>query len=106
MQKYLESDQIFTHRKKLLVKIRTHMLNVNYNYGKQTKCPLCLTEEDTQSHLIECSIIKDHFPELNSNDVKIQDALDADLAKADKVSKTIEQIMQKRAELLETDTSS
>ena len=70
--------------------------------GTQGDCFLWLT----QSHLIECSIIKDHFPELNSNDVKIQDALDADLAKADKVSKTIEQIMQKRAELLETDTSS
>ena len=82
------------------------MLNVSHNYGKERKCPLCLTEDDTQSHLTECSIMKDSLPELISNQVNLQDAFSTDLIKADKITKLIEKIMQKRSELLETETDS
>ena len=101
LQKYLESCQIFTHRKKLLFKIRTKMVNVNYNYGKKIKCPLCQTDEDTQVHLTKCSILKDSLPDIYTSDIDLKDAFDVDVEKADKLAKNVEKILQRRAELLD-----
>ena len=50
-------------KKKLLFQLRTRMINVkdNFKHGHvDLVCPLCMTYNDTQQHLLECqSILKD-----------------------------------------------
>ena len=64
-QKYLLSGNISTRSKKLLFKAGTRMLKVGDNFGKKEElCPLCLLEYNTQSHLVECVVIKMHSPDI------------------------------------------
>jgi hypothetical protein len=58
MQKYLQSQKINLKKKKILFKARTRMLNVKNNFGDKGLCPLCKLNEDDQSHLLDCIIIK------------------------------------------------
>ena len=63
IQEYLISDELLTSEKKLLFQLRTRMINVkdNFKHGHvDLVCPLCMTYNDTQQHLLECqSILKD-----------------------------------------------
>ena len=35
------------------------MVNVGWNYGRKEKCPICLNDDDTQSHLMFCDKLID-----------------------------------------------
>ena len=104
VQDYLESEKIFTHRKKILFKVRTNMINVNYNYGKKVACPICLVEEDTQNHLIECNEIINSDPPIKTSHIKLEDAFGKDIAKANELSIVIEKVLQRRETILDSRT--
>ena len=55
MQGYLTDSELPLRLKKLAFKWRTRMIKVGWNYGEKEKCPICLEEDDTQTHLLECS---------------------------------------------------
>ena len=103
MQKYLESENIAIHRKKIIFKTRTHMLNVNYNYGQKILCPLCQNEDDRQTHLTKCRTMIESIPTIQSNNVDFLDAYDEkDLDKANKLSIVIEKVLQRRSVILDS----
>ena len=101
MQNYLKTYKIFTHRKKLLFKIRTKMLNVGQNYGKAVLCPLCLNEKDNQSHLTKCTRIQSSLSILTSH-IKMEDAFLENMDNVNELSIMMEKILQRREVLMES----
>ena len=66
-QSYLKSKKFSNERKNLLFKLRTRMVEVKSNfrslYEGNAMCRLCYTKEETQEHLIECSVIRQKLGE-------------------------------------------
>ena len=83
MQNYLKCEKINLKKKKILFKSRTRMLKVNHNFGNKSPCPLCELNDDEQSHLLECVIIKVKCPEIfeNRKNCKYEDIFSNDLKK-------------------------
>ena len=57
------------------------MLNVQNNFGGKSQCPLCKLNDDEQSHLIDCIIIKLACPEIleNKSNCSYEDIFSNDL---------------------------
>ena len=73
------------------------MLNVGYNFGKKVKCFMCKIKDDTDSHLLECVIIKMSNPNLIENsDVKFDYVYSSNMKDVQKISKILIQAMRTR----------
>ena len=59
MQSYLQTSILSLRKQTLLFKFRCRMINVGSNFGRQNKCPICLTGEDSQEHLFNCHKLND-----------------------------------------------
>ena len=59
IQPYLTSESnLSISEKQILFRWRSHMINVKQNQGKRdAKCPLCKEADDTQYHLLTCSLL-------------------------------------------------
>ena len=78
------------------------MLNVAYNFGNKTKCPLCKIGEDNQKHLIECIVIKLNCHEISYNtDSQSEDIFTENITKLNKISQLLQVATRKRDEILE-----
>ena len=66
MQSYLENNNLSQRKKLLLFKFRCRMIKVGRNFGRQDKCPACLTEVDEQQHLFQCDKLNDLDLDSNS----------------------------------------
>ena len=78
------------------------MLNVAYNFGNKTKCPLCKIGEDDQKHLIECIVIKLNCHEIYYNtDSQYEDIFTENITKLNKISQLLQVATRKRDEILE-----
>ena len=58
---YLEID---IRRKKLIFKLRTRMIDTPENIGKEVLCKFCGIDFDSQTHVIQCIVLKLKCPEL------------------------------------------
>lgn len=100
-QNYLSSN-LFPQRAKLLFKLRTHMLDVKYNFKnmfkEDTLCPLCQKHNDSQEHLLSCEkihetpIITTRYMDLFSKNIKMQL----------QIFKALEESWDKRKKLVES----
>ena len=45
------------------------MINVGWNYGNKTLCPLCKVADDRQEHIPECSKINDNSANYATGDI-------------------------------------
>ena len=63
-QKYLKCKEIGIRRKKLIFKLRTRMIDTPENIGKEVICKLCGLDFDSQTHIIQCIVLKLKCPEL------------------------------------------
>ena len=63
-QDYLLSNKLSIRQKKIIFKARTGMLNVGYNFGQHIKCFMCKLEDDNESHLFKCIMLKMSCPEI------------------------------------------
>ena len=59
LQPYLTDQTLSVRLKCLTFRWRTRMVNVGWNYGRKEKCPICLNDDDTQSHLMFCDKLID-----------------------------------------------
>ena len=57
IQPYLAAINIPTRIKQVQFKWRTRMVNVGWNFGIKSKCPLCHTADDDQLHLLICEVL-------------------------------------------------
>ena len=66
-------------------------LNVKWNFGDKSMCPLCNVKEDQQEHLLECILIKVRCPKLmeNRNQCKYSDIYSSDIKKENNVSELL-----------------
>ena len=99
-QEYLLS-KINIRRKKLIFKLRTRMIETPENFGKQVLCKLCGIEWDTQTHVIECIILKLKYPQI----LEVNDSIDyiikqGTIIQLDKFSKIYEQSLRLRRSLI------
>ena len=98
MQTYLKSQKISLIKKRVLFKARTRIINVPNNFGKKSQCPLCMTvsplNDNDQSHLIDCIIIKLACPEIleNKSNCSYEDIFSNDL-----VIRTREKVLKEGA---------
>ena len=101
-QPYLLSGKISTRKKKFLFKTRTRMVNVGDNFGKKKElCPVCLVEFNTQRHLTECTVLKQHCPQMSNNtQSKYADIFGCDPGKMKVTIDNLENIMRKRDQLI------
>ena len=102
MQDYLKSQKIKLKMKRILFKARTRMLNVGENFGKKGPCPLCNLKEDTQSHLLDCIIVKMECPEIveNKENCSYADIFCNSIEKMNNIAKLLHQAMRTREKLL------
>ena len=102
IQNYFTTNTIPTKRKILLFKARTRMLNVAFNYGNKSKCPLCKIGDDDQQHLIDCIVIKLNSNEIcNNMDIKYEDIYTGNVEKQNKIIQLLEIAIRKRDEILD-----
>ena len=102
IQNYFITNEITTKQKLIIFKARTRMLNVAYNFGNKTKCPLCKIGEDNQKHLIECIVIKLNCHEISYNtDSQSEDIFTENITKLNKISQLLQVATRKRDEILE-----
>ena len=61
MQPYLRNESLKIEEKKLMFKIRNRLIDVKSNFKKKYKnnliCSLCEMAEESQSHLVNCTVI-------------------------------------------------
>ena len=73
MQDYLQTSNINNKLKKFIFRARMRMIRVSKNYGGTSVCPLCKDDEvngqvlDSQEHLLDCVILKEHVVEIREN---------------------------------------
>ena len=68
MQPYLKSETLKIEEKKLMFRLRNRLIDVKLNFRKKysgdLKCRLCKVSEESQAHLLNCSVV------LNDEQVK------------------------------------
>ena len=71
------------------------------NFGMNAPCPLCMIENDTIEHVLECLILKLNCQDiLLHSDINTSDASDGNIEQMDKFSEVFEKAWRKREELL------
>ena len=101
IQEYLTSDKIYMNRKKIAFKIRTRMLQVNFNFGNRISCPMCKEKDDDQNHLLECRILKDNCVEIKENqNFEINDVFKGEMEKINEITRIINRALKKREEIM------
>ena len=102
LKPYLLSRNISTRRKKLIFKVRTRMIKVGDNFGKKEDlCPICFLELNTQPHLTQCSVLKQKFPDIFSNNISNYEDIFG--SKTDEMKEAIdlfEKCLRKREQLI------
>ena len=72
-QEYLYDSRLNSHEMQLLFKFRTRMYDCKENFKNKYKnesflyWPLCLVALDSQSHLLNCFVLKNSIPDLKNN---------------------------------------
>ena len=102
MQPYLKSNKINLRKKKILFKARTRMLNVKWNFGDKTLCPVCELESDQQEHLLQCFFIKLKCTSIleNKNNCRYEDIFSKDLKKQNNVADLLIEAIRTREVIL------
>ena len=62
------------------------MIPTKENFGLTVKCSLCLIEQCSQSHILECIILKLKCPQIMKHDVNIIEASKNDIYKMKKLA--------------------
>ena len=102
LQKYLKDERLSLSEKQLAFKIRNRMLEVNHNFGRKIQCPLCLSNDDNQKHLMDCVIIKISSKKLFHNKKsKYEDIFGYNVRKIGDIVKIIEDALKSREVLLD-----
>ena len=103
LDKYLKSTEISFRQKKLIFKMRTRMIDTPENIGQHVLCKLCYIEQDTQSHITECIVLKVKCPELLQLEKNFAEILSRGRMKDLKVYVTIyEKALRIRQKLLKS----
>ena len=58
LQPYLKSEILSLNDKKLLFKLRSRMVSVSNNFGRDDLCKFCSIEISSQEHLLDCVFLK------------------------------------------------
>ena len=107
-QKYLNDSRLSPSEAKLLFQLRTRMYPVKLNFknkvkkhGKNFNCEICKVEEDDQKHLLECPILQNLVPELETTSVKYDDIF-GNIEKMVKAGKLLKKVCDARKDFLDT----
>ena len=76
------------------------MLPTKENFGLNVKCSLCFIDQCTQSHILQCIMLKLKCPQILKYDVNITDASKNDLSKMKKLAEVFGSAWRKREILL------
>ena len=89
---YFRDPRFSTEYTKLLFKFRTRMFSVRNNFRNNyasTLCPLCAAEEDSQEHLLTCSVIKSYYTTTMKYDEIFSDDINVLLDTASELTKIV-----------------
>ena len=104
MQKYLRPNSLTNEESKFIFQLRTRMLEVKCNYrgrylNSNTLCPVCMKQEDTQAHIIECKDL-DGENELVLGSVNYQHLFSDCLGDIIRIARIIRSRYKRRKEIL------
>ena len=86
----MTGNDLTIKQKQIIFKARTGMLPVGFNFGKKIPCFACEMDDDTDSHLLNCFVLKLLSPEmLENSNVSIEDVYSTDMKKVLKCSKML-----------------
>ena len=97
MRFYLKSKTLSYRQQILLFKFRCRMINVGRNFGRHSKCPICLIEDDSQEHLFNCTKLDNRS---SHKDYEYDDIFSNDTKKLEKILNQGDIILRKREEIL------
>ena len=107
MQDYLKTSRINNKLKKFTFRARMRMISVSKNYGGSSLCPLCKHDGvsgqvlDSQEHLLDCVILKQHVIEIRENvDIKHDDIYEENSDVVRRAAELLYLATKKRAQLL------
>ena len=75
------------------------MINVGKNFGRLTKCPVCLIEDDTQEHLFKCTKLNNILP--SCKEYEHDDIFSNNLEKIEKILNIADTNLRKRENILD-----
>ena len=75
------------------------MINVGKNFGRLTKCPVCLIEDDTQEHLFKCTKLNNILP--SCKEYEYDDIFSNNLEKIEKILNIADTNLRKRENILD-----
>ena len=76
------------------------MIPTKENFGLEMKCSLCLVEQCTQSHVLDCIVLKLKCPKILKYDVNINDATKNNVHKMKKLAEVYDSAWKLREILL------
>ena len=103
IQDYVISNKFTTHPKKLLLQMRTATYPVFANVKflvKDTRCPCCLSEEDTMQHQLECREIHKNIVSVSKSTISISQIFSKDVNKQSEVTCKFEEATRQRKRIL------
>ena len=84
-----------------MFRIRTRMVKVGKNFGKNNVCPLCNLHEDDQRGLLDCIILKLNCKRLYDRKNQTYESIfSSDIEKQIDISKLMQQCLRTREEII------
>ena len=76
--------------------VKENFKNKVQQYGQNFNCEICKIETDTQTHLLNCFVLKELVPELKSTKVNCDDIFSKNINKMVKAGKLFKKVDKAR----------
>ena len=104
IQDYFLPNELNNKQKKLLFSLKSRMVDVHENYKQRykndTTCRLCLTQSESQQHILTCSEILKDINIVSYNQLEYDDIFSPDVSKQISVTRLFESLYNHRCVLL------
>ena len=106
LQEYLLPNKLDLRLSKFVFLLRSRMLDVRCNFKNKysdTLCPLCMADQDTQQHLMVCSVLEE--PDVVQEVPLYEELFQKDTKKINQIAIILKMKFDKRQELMKNDTT-
>ena len=106
LQEYLLPNKLDLRLSKFVFMLRSRMLDVRCNFKNKysdTLCPLCKADQDTQQHLMVCSVLEE--PDVVREVPLYEELLQNNTKKISQIATILKRKFERRQELMKNNTT-
>ena len=103
MQGYLQGNTLDTREKKLLFQIRTRMTDLKINFKNsytELSCPLCARDDDSQEHVLVCTVLLKNTSFVASGTVEYSHIFHSDVSKQSAITRIFLSLWNSRKKII------